>query len=150
MAWSQLDCQMMELALELARSQVGRTGSNPSVGCVIANGAIIVAKGVTADGGRPHGEEAALCNAKSPLQGATAYVTLEPCAHSSLRGPTCASSLAASGIARLVCCCEDPDPRTSGRGFDRLRSSGILVEIGLYREEGLTVIKDFIAVLKPL
>jgi diaminohydroxyphosphoribosylaminopyrimidine deaminase / 5-amino-6-(5-phosphoribosylamino)uracil reductase len=145
--WTSQDYLMMEMALELARSQLGRTAENPSVGCVIARGEEILSTGVTGDGGRPHGEEAALLNAKESLEGATVYVTLEPCAHQSSRGPTCADGLSEAGIARLVACCEDPDPRTSGQGFARLKAAGIDVEVGLLAEQGLLNIESFMVAL---
>jgi diaminohydroxyphosphoribosylaminopyrimidine deaminase / 5-amino-6-(5-phosphoribosylamino)uracil reductase len=143
LSWSSQDYLMMEMALALARSQLGRTAENPSVGCVIVRGEEILSTGVTGDGGRPHGEEAAISNAKGNLEGATVYVTLEPCAHHSSRGPTCAEGLIKAGITRLVACCQDPDPRTSGQGFALLKAAGIDVEVGLLAEQGLLNIESF-------
>lgn len=133
----------MELALELAACQLGKTGKNPAVGCVIVRDGVIIGKGATADGGRPHGEAMALADCEVQPRGATVYVTLEPCAHVSVRGPSCTQSLLDAGVARVVCCVEDPDPRTRGRGFLRLRDSGVKVEVGLFHLEGMAQIADF-------
>jgi diaminohydroxyphosphoribosylaminopyrimidine deaminase / 5-amino-6-(5-phosphoribosylamino)uracil reductase len=133
----------MQLALQLGAGQLGRTGDNPAVGCVIVKDGAIIGKGVTADGGRPHGEAMALQECGRQAQGATVYVTLEPCAHTSTRGPNCAQSLIDVGVERVVCCVEDPDPRTRGKGFQRLREGGVNVEIGLLRQEGVRQIIDF-------
>jgi diaminohydroxyphosphoribosylaminopyrimidine deaminase / 5-amino-6-(5-phosphoribosylamino)uracil reductase len=131
--------------LRLARGQLGRTGNNPSVGCVIVQSGKIIGQGATALGGRPHAESVALSSIRSPVDGATVYVTLEPCAHTSERGPNCTDELIKAKIARLVCCLRDPDPRTAGKGFERLREAGIDVEIGLYAREGQLINKDFMA-----
>jgi diaminohydroxyphosphoribosylaminopyrimidine deaminase / 5-amino-6-(5-phosphoribosylamino)uracil reductase len=136
----------MSMAIALVEPQLGRTGANPAVGCVIVKDGVVVATGVTGDGGRPHGEEAALIAAiDQSLQGATVYVTLEPCAHVSERGPSCADGLCRSGISRVVACLQDPDPRTGGKGFERLRAAGIRVEVGLFEEEARFLVKDFAA-----
>lgn len=119
----------MRLALALARSAQGTTWPNPSVGCVLTQGARIVGQGATAAGGRPHAEAAALTMAGALAAGATAYITLEPCAHHG-RTPPCADALVAAGIARAVIACTDPDPRTDGAGLARLRAAGVAVEFG--------------------
>ena len=134
--WSQQDYVFMRQALRLAAAQIGRTGSNPAVGCVLVRDGTVLGQGATADGGRPHGEAMALSDAVGSVQGATVYVTLEPCAHVSLRGPPCCQALIDAGVTRVVCCLEDPDPRTAGKGFQRMRDCGIIVEIGLLADEG--------------
>jgi diaminohydroxyphosphoribosylaminopyrimidine deaminase / 5-amino-6-(5-phosphoribosylamino)uracil reductase len=133
----------MQMALFLAKQQTGRTAGNPAVGCVIVAKGHIVGEGATGDGGRPHAEAIALAQAASLALGATVYVTLEPCAHKSVRGPTCTETLVGAGIERLVCCVQDPDPRTAGRGFERLKQAGIKVEIGLLWELGYEQIRTF-------
>lgn len=120
---------MMRAALALARRSLGRTWPNPAVGCVIVRDGRIVAAGRTRDGGRPHAEADALASTLEPVVGATAYVTLEPCAHHG-RTPPCADALVAAGVARVVSAMEDPDPRVKGQGHARLRAAGIAVEIG--------------------
>ena len=119
----------MAAAVALSSRGRGRTGGNPNVGCVLVCDGRVVGRGVTADGGRPHAEAVALA-ASDQAAGATAYVTLEPCAHPSGRGPACADNLIAAGVARVVAAMTDPDPRTAGKGFDRLRAAGIEVVVG--------------------
>ena len=120
----------MAAALALAERGCGRTAPNPNVGCVLVKDGRVVGRGWTAPGGRPHAEALALAHAGDAARGATAYVTLEPCAHESPRGPACSDLLVAAGIARVVAAIEDPDPRTAGRGFARLRAAGIAVGVG--------------------
>ena len=146
--WSKLDETCIRLALDLAKKQLGRTGTNPSVGCVLVQDGKIIGQGATADGGRPHGEAMALSSVLGDTNGATVYVTLEPCAHLSRRGPACADSLIKAGISRLVCCLADPDPRTAGSGFERLRQAGIQVDVGLMAREGQVQIAEFVAFLR--
>ncbi|TAJ37002.1 MAG: bifunctional diaminohydroxyphosphoribosylaminopyrimidine deaminase/5-amino-6-(5-phosphoribosylamino)uracil reductase RibD, partial [Reyranella sp.] len=119
----------MRAALALARRSLGRTWPNPAVGCVMVRDGRMIARGRTQDGGRPHAEADAIANAQEPLQGATAYVTLEPCAHHG-KTPPCADALIAAGIGRVVSAMEDPDPRVKGQGHARLAAAGIAVEIG--------------------
>lgn len=102
---------------------------NPAVGAIIVNQGRVVGRGWTQPGGRPHAEAVALAQAGDAARGATLYVTLEPCAHHSERGPACANSVAASGISRVVIGCTDPDPRTAGEGIDILRSAGVTVDV---------------------
>ena len=121
---------MMAEALALGEAARGSTAPNPNVGCVVVLDGEIIGRGATAPGGRPHAEAVALVEAGEKARGATLYVTLEPCAHDSERGSACADTIAASGIARVVASLEDPDPRTAGKGFSRLREAGIEVTVG--------------------
>ena len=116
----------MAHALSLGQRGLGRTWPNPAVGCVIVNGTRIVGRGWTQPGGRPHAEVMALRQAGQNAQGATAYVTLEPCVHHGQTGP-CAEALITAGIARVVTAITDPDPRVSGKGHTFLRAAGINV-----------------------
>ena len=120
----------MGAAVALGERGRGNTAPNPNVGCVIVKGGIVVGRGWTQPGGRPHAEAMALAEAGEAAPGATAYVTLEPCCHESERGPACADLLAEAGVARVVAALEDPDPRMAGSGFERLRSARIEVETG--------------------
>lgn len=124
------DESWMERAVALGEEARGTTAPNPNVGCVIVRDGKAVAEGATQPGGRPHAEAVALGAAGADARGATLYVTLEPCAHGSGRGPACAASVIAAGIARVVAALQDPDPRTDGKGFDLLRSAGVAVEVG--------------------
>ncbi len=124
----------MAAALALAARGAGRTGANPNVGCILVRDGRVVGRGWTMDGGRPHAEAVALAEAGEAARGATAHVTLEPCAHESPRGPACADSLIAAGIARCSIAMKDPDPRTEGRGIARLRAAGIAVTIGILEQ----------------
>lgn len=116
----------MALALSLGRRGMGRVWPNPAVGCVIVNDGKIVGRGITADGGRPHAETAALAQAGALAAGSTAYVTLEPCAHQG-KTPPCAAALIAANVARVVVATGDPDPRVAGRGIAMLRDAGVAV-----------------------
>lgn len=124
----------MQLALSLGRRGMGRVWPNPAVGCVIVKDGIIVGRGWTADGGRPHAEPQALAQAGERAVGATAYVTLEPCAHYG-KTPPCAETLVKSRVGRVVIACTDPDPRVAGRGIAILREAGIEVQVGLREAE---------------
>ncbi|MDR2857533.1 MAG: bifunctional diaminohydroxyphosphoribosylaminopyrimidine deaminase/5-amino-6-(5-phosphoribosylamino)uracil reductase RibD [Novosphingobium sp.] len=101
---------------------------NPAVGALIVRDGRVVGRGWTRPGGRPHAEAVALAMAGDAADGATLYVTLEPCAHDSARGPACACLIAASGLSRVVAACRDPDPRTAGRGLARIAAAGIAAE----------------------
>lgn len=129
MGFSEGDRRWMALALSLGRRGLGRTWPNPAVGCVITAGDIVLGRGWTAPGGRPHAETAALANAGARARGATAYVSLEPCAHHG-QTPPCSEALIAAGVARVVTALEDPDPRTAGKGHAALCEAGIAVETG--------------------
>jgi diaminohydroxyphosphoribosylaminopyrimidine deaminase/5-amino-6-(5-phosphoribosylamino)uracil reductase len=125
------DSRFMALALTLGARGQGAVWPNPAVGCVIVQGSRIVGRGWTQPGGRPHAEAMALAQAGDGARGATAYVTLEPCAHHSPRGPACADLLAAAALARVVTAMTDPDPRTAGQGHARLAAAGIAVTTGV-------------------
>lgn len=130
----------MAQALQLARRGLGQTWPNPSVGAIVVSASgEVLARGWTAPGGRPHAEAIALERAGSNARGATLYVTLEPCSHAGGRGPACAEIIAAARPARAVIALRDPDPRTAGRGIERLATSGIAVEQGVLREEASAV-----------
>lgn len=124
----------MAHALRLGRRGMGRCWPNPAVGCVLVKGARVVGRGWTQPGGRPHAETEALRQAGAQARGATAYVTLEPCAHHG-QTPPCAEALIRAGIARVVAPFEDRDPRVSGKGFAMLRKAGIEVVTGPGRDE---------------
>ena len=121
----------MESAIALGERGRGRTAPNPNVGCVIVKDDVVVGRGWTQPGGRPHAEAMALEQAGASAAGADVYVTLEPCAHRDGRGPACADLLVAAGPARVVIAAGDPDPRTNGAGIASLREAGIAVETGL-------------------
>jgi len=125
----------MAKAIALGEEARGRSAPNPNVGCVIvAPSGKLVGKGSTAVGGRPHAEAIALAEAGKRAEEATVYVSLEPCAHASERGPACTDLLLEAKPARVVIALKDPDPRTSGKGIRRLRRAGIEVTLGVERE----------------
>jgi diaminohydroxyphosphoribosylaminopyrimidine deaminase/5-amino-6-(5-phosphoribosylamino)uracil reductase len=128
------DLGHMRAALALATRGLGRVAPNPAVGCVLVRDGIVVGRGWTQPGGRPHAETEALRRAGAAAAGAVAYVTLEPCAHHGST-PPCADALIAAGVSRVVVAIEDPDPRVAGRGLARLRAAGISVEAGCCAEE---------------
>jgi diaminohydroxyphosphoribosylaminopyrimidine deaminase/5-amino-6-(5-phosphoribosylamino)uracil reductase len=122
-------------ALALGEHARGQSAPNPNVGCVIVSSSgRVLGKGMTAPGGRPHAEQVALEQAGKRAQGATVYVTLEPCGHESPRGPACTDLLLAVKPERIIIALRDPDPRTSGKGVRRLRRAGIEVTLGVCRE----------------
>jgi diaminohydroxyphosphoribosylaminopyrimidine deaminase / 5-amino-6-(5-phosphoribosylamino)uracil reductase len=124
------DQRFMQLALTLGRRGQGRTWPNPAVGAVVVKDGVIVGRGWTQPGGRPHAEPEALARAGDVARGATLYVTLEPCSHVG-KSPPCADAIIAAGIARVVSAIEDPNPEVAGQGHARLRAAGIVVDIGL-------------------
>ncbi|MCV6585518.1 MAG: bifunctional diaminohydroxyphosphoribosylaminopyrimidine deaminase/5-amino-6-(5-phosphoribosylamino)uracil reductase RibD [Marinibacterium sp.] len=128
------DRRYMAMALGLGRRGQGRCWPNPAVGCVIVAGDRVVGRGWTQPGGRPHAEPMALAQAGDQARGATAYVTLEPCAHHG-KTPPCCEALAKAGIARVVAAIEDSDPRVAGQGFAYLRDRGIEVVTGVMADE---------------
>ncbi len=121
------DADWMAVAIALSRRGRPASAPNPNVGCLIVRQGKVIARGWTQPGGRPHAEAMALAAAGDAARGATAYVTLEPCAHASPRGPACSDSLIAAGIARVVIAAQDPDTRTNGKGIARLQAAGIEV-----------------------
>ncbi|MBB6426281.1 diaminohydroxyphosphoribosylaminopyrimidine deaminase/5-amino-6-(5-phosphoribosylamino)uracil reductase [Sphingopyxis sp. JAI128] len=121
------DADWMAAAIALSRRGRPASAPNPNVGCLIVKDGKVVGRGWTQAGGRPHAEAAALVAAGGAACGATAYVTLEPCAHASSRGPACSDLLIAAGVARVVIAAQDPDPRTDGRGIAKLQAAGIEV-----------------------
>ena len=137
------DLHFMAQALRLGRRGMGYTGENPSVGCVIVKDGEVKGLGFTEVGGRPHAETQALLLAGSEAKGATAYVTLEPCSHYG-KTPPCSDALIAAGIARAVIAIEDPDPRVSGGGIQRLRAAGIAVTTGILAEEARRDLAGFL------
>ncbi|MGB9173570.1 MAG: bifunctional diaminohydroxyphosphoribosylaminopyrimidine deaminase/5-amino-6-(5-phosphoribosylamino)uracil reductase RibD, partial [Bradyrhizobium sp.] len=124
------DWRLMQLALALGRRGLGRTHPNPAVGAVVVKDGVIVGRGWTQPGGRPHAEPVALAQAGEAAHGATLYVTLEPCSHVG-KSPPCADAVIAAGIKRVVSAIEDPNPEVAGQGHARLRAAGIAVDIGL-------------------
>jgi len=120
---------MMRAALALARRSLGRTWPNPAVGCVVVKDGLVVGRGRTRDGGRPHAEVDALTQAGEAARGATVYVTLEPCSHYG-KSPPCADALVSAGVAKVVSALQDPNPQVNGAGHERLRRAGITVEVG--------------------
>jgi diaminohydroxyphosphoribosylaminopyrimidine deaminase/5-amino-6-(5-phosphoribosylamino)uracil reductase len=124
------DQRFMALALTLGRRGQGRTWPNPAVGAVVVRDGVIVGRGWTQPGGRPHAEPEALNRAGEAARGATLYVTLEPCSHVG-KSPPCADAIIAAGIARVVSAIEDPNPEVAGQGHAKLRAAGITVDIGL-------------------
>ena len=123
------DRRWLAAAASLAARARPISRPNPAVGAIIVKDGKAVARGWTRPGGRPHAEAIALEAAGEAARGATMYVTLEPCAHESARGPDCAGLCAASGLARIVVGCADPDPRTAGQGMARIREAGIAVDL---------------------
>ncbi|HXH53808.1 MAG TPA: bifunctional diaminohydroxyphosphoribosylaminopyrimidine deaminase/5-amino-6-(5-phosphoribosylamino)uracil reductase RibD [Sphingomicrobium sp.] len=134
----------MAEAIALGASARGQTAPNPNVGCVVVADGKIVGRGATASGGRPHAEALALAAAGRGARGATVFVTLEPCAHDSPRGPACADLLVKARPARVVVALKDPDPRTAGRGVRQLRDAGIEVKLGTGRKAGADSLSGYL------
>lgn len=134
----------MATALALSERGRGRTAPNPNVGCVIVKAGRVIGRGWTQPGGRPHAEAMALAEAGDEARGATAYVTLEPCAHESARGPACSALLVAAGVARVVIALGDPDPRTDGSGIARLEAAGVAVTTGVLAAQARTAMAGFL------
>jgi diaminohydroxyphosphoribosylaminopyrimidine deaminase / 5-amino-6-(5-phosphoribosylamino)uracil reductase len=124
-----LNARFMVAALALSSRARALSSPNPNVGCIIEKDGRVIGRGWTQPGGRPHAEAMALAEAGDAARGATAWVTLEPCAHESERGPACADSLIAAGIARVAVAIVDLDPRTSGKGIARLEAAGVTVDM---------------------
>jgi diaminohydroxyphosphoribosylaminopyrimidine deaminase/5-amino-6-(5-phosphoribosylamino)uracil reductase len=140
------DATHMRAALALARRGLGETAPNPSVGCVIVKEGLVVGRGRTGTGGRPHAEVSALATASTAARGATAYVTLEPCNHTGKTGP-CTEALIEAGIERVVVGAVDPNPKVNGAGVARLRAAGIEVVTGVLARDCAAVISGFAMVM---
>ena len=126
----------------LARRGEGRVAPNPAVGCVIVKDGRMIGQGRTQDGGRPHAETVALADAGLAANGATAYVTLEPCAHHGWT-PPCADALIDAGIARVVIAVGDPDPRVAGAGMSRLVDAGVTVDQGVLADDAADLLQGY-------
>ena len=133
-ASDEADRRFMQLALTLGRRGLGRTWPNPAVGAVVVSDGVIVGRGWTQPGGRPHAEPVALGRAGDAARGATLYVTLEPCSHFG-KSPPCTDAIIAARIARVVAAIEDPNPEVAGQGYAKLSAAGIAVETGLFAAE---------------
>jgi diaminohydroxyphosphoribosylaminopyrimidine deaminase/5-amino-6-(5-phosphoribosylamino)uracil reductase len=128
------DARFMIAAIRLGEREIGRTWPNPSVGALVVRDGVVVGRGWTKIGGRPHAETVALDEAGEEARGATLYVSLEPCAHHG-RTPPCADAIIAAGIARVVSAMEDPNPLVGGLGHARLRAAGVEVRENVLRAE---------------
>jgi diaminohydroxyphosphoribosylaminopyrimidine deaminase/5-amino-6-(5-phosphoribosylamino)uracil reductase len=144
MSGSPEDRRFMAAAIALSERGRGLSTPNPNVGCLIVCDGVIVGRGWTQKGGRPHAEAQALDEALDQARGATAYVTLEPCFHLSARGPRCADLMARAGVKRVVIALRDPDPRTDGQGAGHLRARGVEVEMGLMAQEAASAMRGFV------
>lgn len=138
------DARFMGRAIELARGQMGVTWPNPSVACVIVKDGLVVAEAATAKGGRPHAEEQAVPAAGDLAQGATAYVTLEPCGARSSGRTSCSHFLVQAGVARVVVAAVDPSAFAAGRGIERLRQAGLDVEVGLMADDAAVLYEGYL------
>src|SRR6266481_1550095 len=137
------DQQCMRKALELARASIGLVSPNPAVGAVVVDASgREVGEGTHTCDGVKHAEVLALEQAAGAARGGTLYLNLEPCSHQGRTGP-CADAVIAAGIGRVVCSMEDPNPRVAGRGFAKLRASGIKVEVGLFQAEAKKLNESF-------
>lgn len=139
-----IDAAHMRTAIGLARRGLGQVWPNPAVGCVIVADGVVAGRGWTQPGGRPHAETMALAAAGPRARGATAYVTLEPCAHVG-RTPACAAELVAAGVARVVATIDDPDPRVDGKGYAMLRDAGVEVTTGCLADEAAALNAGFLS-----
>jgi diaminohydroxyphosphoribosylaminopyrimidine deaminase / 5-amino-6-(5-phosphoribosylamino)uracil reductase len=137
------DARFMRAAIALSLRGLGRTSPNPNVGCLIVRGDVVVGRGWTQPGGRPHAEALALAQAEGQTDDATAYITLEPCFHLSPRGPRCVELLDRAGIGRVVIATADPDPRTYGQSTQWLRERGMAVETGVLENEARAAMSGF-------
>ncbi|MEP3225159.1 MAG: bifunctional diaminohydroxyphosphoribosylaminopyrimidine deaminase/5-amino-6-(5-phosphoribosylamino)uracil reductase RibD [Parasphingorhabdus sp.] len=139
----QQDSRFMAVALALSERGRGRTGNNPNVGCIIVKNGIIIGRGWTQPGGRPHAEAMALEQAGPAAAGADIYCTMEPCAHKSERGPTCTDLVIAAAPARVILATLDIDARTRRHGIDRLGEAGIAVSVGILEHQAQRVMAGF-------
>jgi len=140
---SQTDEDWMAMAVDLARHRVGLTGENPAVGCVLVSAGELIAAAGTGEGGRPHAEEQALEAAGAHAQGATAYVTLEPCGARSSAAPSCAQRLIQARVARVVVACLDTSAYASGQGAEQLTAAGIAIDSGIGAEDAADLYEDY-------
>jgi diaminohydroxyphosphoribosylaminopyrimidine deaminase/5-amino-6-(5-phosphoribosylamino)uracil reductase len=131
---SDLDTRFMTLALTLGRRGLGNAWPNPAVGAVVVKNGVVVGRGWTQPGGRPHAEVEALGRAGAAARGATLYATLEPCSHHG-KTPPCVGAIVAAGIARVVSSLEDPNPKIAGEGHAKLRAAGVAVTLGVSADE---------------
>jgi diaminohydroxyphosphoribosylaminopyrimidine deaminase/5-amino-6-(5-phosphoribosylamino)uracil reductase len=143
-SFSGQDLAFMERALALAERGRNTCTPNPNVGCVLAKDGRVVGEGWHERAGEAHAEALAIQNATESVEGSTAYVTLEPCAHQGRTGP-CADALVKARVARVVAPLEDPNPEVSGRGFARLREAGIRVDVGLMADEAREALRGFLS-----
>jgi diaminohydroxyphosphoribosylaminopyrimidine deaminase/5-amino-6-(5-phosphoribosylamino)uracil reductase len=146
------DVKIMSAANALAMRGLGDVGQNPTVGCIITNStesgaSVVIGRGRTGTGGRPHAEAVALRQAGASAVGASAYVTLEPCAHHG-ETPPCADALVDAGISRAVIAMEDPDPRVAGKGLSQLRDAGIEVVCGVGEAAAAEINAGFVSRIK--
>lgn len=151
------DADFMRMAVKISGKGKGRiAGIRPSVGCVIVNPVTlkIISIGKTSESGNPHAETDAIQNAiasgrRDHLKGATAYVTLEPCSHTSSHKPvSCAQNLINHGIERVVVACDDPDPKVNGNGYKKMEDAGIAITKGVLKQEAETVLKEFFTAVR--
>jgi diaminohydroxyphosphoribosylaminopyrimidine deaminase/5-amino-6-(5-phosphoribosylamino)uracil reductase len=145
--FSSIDHQMMAKAISLAKLGQYTTSPNPNVGCVIVKGQQIIGQGYHRKAGEPHAEVHALREAGAQAEGATAYVTLEPCSHYG-RTPPCAKGLIEAKVAKVICAMQDPNPQVSGRGIAMLKEAGIEVEVGLLETQANQLNRGFIKRMK--
>jgi diaminohydroxyphosphoribosylaminopyrimidine deaminase/5-amino-6-(5-phosphoribosylamino)uracil reductase len=143
-SWSKTDYQMMALALRLAQRGEYTARPNPMVGCVLVKNGSVVGKGWHKKSGEAHAEVNALIEAGEKAEGATCYVTLEPCSHVGKTG-ACAEALIKSGVTEVIAAINDPNPQVSGNGFQRLEQAGIKVSVGLLRDQAELINQGFFA-----
>ena len=129
--------KFINLAHDIASKNLGKTFPNPSVGCIISKNNKIISRGVTSSTGRPHAEEIALKKAGKKSKGATMYVTLEPCFHSSQNG-SCTDQILRSGIKEVYVSCIDQDPRTKNKSISKLKRNKIKVIVGIQKDKTLS------------
>ena len=137
------DARYMAAAIALSERGRGRTGDNPNVGCIIVKNNMIIGRGWTQPGGRPHAEAMALAQAGKAAKGADMFVTMEPCAHQSKRGPTCADLVKEAAPARVIVATLDVDERTRRQGIDRLGGAGISVSVGILEQQARRTMAGF-------
>jgi len=146
--FSDSDADFMWQAIELARARMGTTWPNPTVGCVVVRDGQVLAEGVTGPGGHGHAEELALSRSIVGFNGATAYLTLEPCGRRSRGTRSCSLLFATAGLRRVVVACTDPSPYASGLGIRHLRCDGVIVETGLLSDFAASLSEGFVHRLK--